>query len=313
MTDDSNRSDGLADVINLLAAPIAGGIRTMEQFRRGVDEFVRAAENLNRTIENVNEAAMRANRIMSDLEAPIRAMIPQLTRTVRAADEITKLLEGPVRVAAPNIEKVAETFSSPAFTSLPTQLGEVMRLMGDVSRRLGPLTQFAESAGGLFGGFKLPGMGGPKPAAPSPGGSSASGQTATSASAEREPSHDSASRSASKPAAATSAAGSVQEVGGQEVQVEEGHDQEDGHQEIGVQEVGEQEVGGQDLRVEASHLARPDRQVSGRLTPPSGPSDERHRGDRSGQAATPNVDLDAGADVDRRGQESHRDPVSESR
>jgi hypothetical protein len=31
-----------------------------------------------------------------------------------------------------------------------------MKVMGDVSRRLGPLAQFAESAGGMFG-FRLPG------------------------------------------------------------------------------------------------------------------------------------------------------------
>jgi hypothetical protein len=79
------------------------------------------------------------------------------------------MLQGPVRVAAPNIEKIVETLSSPGFSTLPSQLGEFMESIGEVSRRLAPLTQFAENAGGLFGGFKLPGMGGaPRPAAASP-------------------------------------------------------------------------------------------------------------------------------------------------
>ena len=166
MTEDSSRHDGFSDVINLLAAPIAGGIRTVEQFKRGVDDLFRAVDNLNRTMENLNEAASRINRLIGDIEEPVRAMIPQLTRSIRAADEITKLLEGPVRVAAPNIEKIVTTLSSPGFSSLPNQLGEFINTISDVSKRLGPLTQFAESAGGLFGGLRLPGMGGAKPVSP---------------------------------------------------------------------------------------------------------------------------------------------------
>ena len=164
MSDDS-RHDPLADVINVLAAPIAGGLRSVEQFQRGIGELFRAVENLNRTLENLNETATRVNRLVGDIEEPIRAMMPQVTRTIQAADEITRVMQGPVRVAAPNIEKIVETLSSPGFSTLPHQLGEFMESIGEVSKRLAPLTQFAENAGGLFGGFKLPGVGGaPKPA-----------------------------------------------------------------------------------------------------------------------------------------------------
>lgn len=163
MSDDS-RHDPLADVINVLAAPIAGGLRSVEQFQRGIGELFRAVENLNRTLENLNETATRVNRLVGDIEEPIRAMLPQVTRTIQAADEITRVMQGPVRVAAPNIEKIVETLSSPGFSTLPNQLGEFMESIGEVSKRLAPLTQFAENAGGLFGGFKLPGVGGaPKP------------------------------------------------------------------------------------------------------------------------------------------------------
>jgi ABC-type transporter Mla subunit MlaD len=149
MTDEAR--DPIADVINLLAAPIAGGIRTIEQFRRGVDEMLRAVDNLNRTMENMNEAASRINRFMSEVEAPLMALIPQITRTVQAAEEITSLLEAPVRASAPNIERIVTALSSPGFLALPTQIGEMMH-------RLAPLTQLAENAGGLFGGLRLPGI-----------------------------------------------------------------------------------------------------------------------------------------------------------
>ncbi len=184
MTDDAPRHDGFADVINLIAAPIAGGIRTVEQFKRGVDELFRAVDNLNRTMENLNEAASRINRLIGDIEQPVRDMMPQISRSVHAADEITKLLEGPIRAAAPNIEKIVDTLSSPGFSSLPNQLGEFINTIGDVSKRLGPLTQFAESAGGLFGGLRLPGMGA-KPSAPAQQPVQASTPTSATAPAKK--------------------------------------------------------------------------------------------------------------------------------
>jgi len=148
---EETRSDPLADVINMLAAPIAGGIRSFEQFRRGVEELFRAVDNVNRTMENLNEAATRINALLAEIEEPVRAIMPQVTRTVKAADEITTLMEGPVRATAPRIERIVETLGSPGFTTLPTQIGELMQ-------RLGPLAQLAENAGGLFGAFRMPGM-----------------------------------------------------------------------------------------------------------------------------------------------------------
>lgn len=146
----------MGDVINLIAAPIAGGIRSVEQFRRGVDEFFRTVDNLNTTLTTVNEAVARFNRFMADVEEPIRTAMPQLTRAVRATDELLEVIGAPARRVAPNLVQIVDTLGSPAFTSLPNQLTEFMRVMGDVSRRLGPLAQMAESAGGMFG-FRLPG------------------------------------------------------------------------------------------------------------------------------------------------------------
>lgn len=104
------RHDPLGDVINLLAAPLAGSIRTYEQFRKGIDELFRAVDNLNTTMENLNETAERVNRLLADVEEPVRAM-----------------------------------------AAVPHRIDELVGIMGDMSRRLGPLASFAESAGGMFG------------------------------------------------------------------------------------------------------------------------------------------------------------------
>jgi ABC-type transporter Mla subunit MlaD len=166
---DSSRGDALGDVINLVAAPLASAMRTVEQYRRGVDEMFRAIDNLNTTLETLNEAAGRLNRLMGDVEEPIRLMIPQLTRTVKAADEMMTVIGGPAAKVAPSVERIADTLGSPAFTALPHRLEEFVGAFGELSRRLTPLTQFAESAGGMFG-VRLPGFPArpPEPAPPPP-------------------------------------------------------------------------------------------------------------------------------------------------
>jgi hypothetical protein len=162
MTGDE-RSDPFFDMINLVAAPLAGTIRSFDQFRKGVDEFLRGVENFNRTMENLNETAERINGLLAEVEEPIKAAIPQVTRTVKAADEMMQVVSGPAMAVAPGLTRLAETLSAPGFTQLPAQLSQFTDVMTEMSKRLGPLTQFAESAGGLFGGLRLPGMSAPSP------------------------------------------------------------------------------------------------------------------------------------------------------
>lgn len=155
MADD--RTDPLADLFTLFAAPVSGTVRSIEQFRKGVDEFLRGVENFNRTMENLNETTERINALVADIEEPIRAAVPQITRTVKAADEMMQVVSGPAIAVAPGLHRLAETLAAPAFAQLPSQMALFSDVIGELSKRLGPLTQFAESAGGLFGGFRVPG------------------------------------------------------------------------------------------------------------------------------------------------------------
>lgn len=153
-------NDPLAEMFNLFAAPLAGTVRSFDQFRKGVDEFLRGVENFNRTMESLNETAERINVLLAEVEEPIKAAVPQITRTVKAADEMMQVVAGPAMAVAPGLMKLSETLNNPAFQQMPNQLGQMTELLGDVTARLAPLGQLAESAGGLFGGFKLPGFGG---------------------------------------------------------------------------------------------------------------------------------------------------------
>lgn len=165
MADD--RTDPLADLFTLFATPLSGAVRSIEQFRKGVDEFLKGVENFNRTMENLNETTERINVLLAEVEEPIRAAIPQVTRTVKAADQMMQVVSGPAMAVAPGLNQLADTLSTPAFAQLPGQMAQFTELLADMSRRLAPLTTLAESAGGLFGGFRVPGTR-PSAAPPAP-------------------------------------------------------------------------------------------------------------------------------------------------
>ncbi len=161
-------SDPLSQMFSLFAAPLSATVQSFEQFRNGVDQFQRGVENFNRTMENLNETAERINTLLAEVEEPLRAAVPQVTRTVKAADEMMNIVAGPAIAVAPGLQMLAETLNNPAMRQMPSQIAQMNEVLAEVTTRLAPLGQMAESASGLFGGFKLPGFGvpaQPKPAA----------------------------------------------------------------------------------------------------------------------------------------------------
>ena len=168
---DTPRPDPFSDVISLVAGPIAAVIRSFDQLRRGAEELMKGLENFNATMENLNDTAGRVNRLLNDFEEPIRAMLPQLTRTVKLADELSARLSGPIDQVAPGLARLADTLNSPVLLALPTDLGAFLDIINDLSRRMSPLAQVFEQAGGLFG-MRFPGMPArsatPAPAPPPP-------------------------------------------------------------------------------------------------------------------------------------------------
>jgi hypothetical protein len=152
-------SDPLSQIFNLFAAPLAGAVQSVEQFRKGVEQFQRGVDNFNRTMENLNETSERINVLLAEVEEPLRAAVPQVTRTVKAADEMMKVVSGPAIAVAPGLQVLAETLDNPAMRQMPNQLAQMNEVLAEVTARLAPLGQLAESASGLFGGLRFPGFG----------------------------------------------------------------------------------------------------------------------------------------------------------
>jgi ABC-type transporter Mla subunit MlaD len=201
---DAGRTDPFADIISLVAGPIAAVIRSFDQLRRGSEELMRGFENFNNTMANLNETAERINRLLNDFEEPIRAMLPQITRTVKLADEMSARLSAPIDNVIPGLTRLADTLENPVLRSFPTDLGRFMEVINDLSRRMSPLAQLAEQAGGLFG-LRLPGMPGmggmgtatpAKTAAPATGAPAAPSTPPPAPSTARRPAKAAAKRKA---------------------------------------------------------------------------------------------------------------------
>jgi len=154
---DPGRTDPFADIISLVAGPITAVVRSFDQLRRGADELMKGFENFNATMANLNETAQRVNRLLNDIEEPVRAMLPQVTRTVKLADDISKRLQAPLENVIPGLDRLASTLDSPVLRSLPTDLGQFLEVINDLGRRMSPLAQMAEQAGAMFG-LRIPGF-----------------------------------------------------------------------------------------------------------------------------------------------------------
>ena len=148
-----SHSPGLSDVIALFggANPLATIGKTIEQFRRGVNDFLATLENLNATMATLNDVATRVSRLVDDVEEPIRAFMPQVTRSIKAADAVINQISVPIDKVAPGLTRLAETLAAPVFVNIATDIASFIEGMGDLARRLQPLAQMAESAGSMFG------------------------------------------------------------------------------------------------------------------------------------------------------------------
>lgn len=169
---ESASSPGLGDLLGLFggANPFGGISKSIAQFQRGVTQFLDTVENFNGTMAQLNEIAARVNGLLDDVEPPIRALMPQITRTLMAADTMVEQLSAPIERVAPALTLLADTLSSPQLTALPRELAEFMSTLGDLARRMQPLGQLAEAAGGMFGLRPLAALraGSGRPPAPAP-------------------------------------------------------------------------------------------------------------------------------------------------
>lgn len=64
----------ISDLLTLLKGvdPVTEGVKLAEQGRRTIEALIVALENFGSTMDNLNQAASRVNRLLDDVEDPIR-------------------------------------------------------------------------------------------------------------------------------------------------------------------------------------------------------------------------------------------------
>src|SRR5262245_28477820 len=112
---------GLADLFNMFGTnnPISMMTKSVEQFRTGVTGFIDAVQSFRQTMDNLNAMTARMNRLMDDIEEPIRTVIPEVTKSADTAARMIALLRGPVERVAPGLDQLAELLANPLVVDLP--------------------------------------------------------------------------------------------------------------------------------------------------------------------------------------------------
>jgi hypothetical protein len=157
----------LSDLLSLFGTnnPLAAMTRSAEQFRTGVTSFVEAVQSFRQTMDNLNAVAQRMNRILDDVEQPVRTVMPQITRSAETASRMLATMREPVERVAPGLTQLADMLDNPLVADLPHRISETMEILSTIPRALSPLGQVADLAGGFFGGRGLGGFGTARPAA----------------------------------------------------------------------------------------------------------------------------------------------------
>ena len=103
--------------VHLATKAIDEGGKALNQSRRVVELLISTLENTSVTMNNLNQAATRVNRLLDDVEEPLRAVMPLVGTSLGAM----------------------------------AQMGDIAKNLADLTKRLGPLTTLAENAGSMFG------------------------------------------------------------------------------------------------------------------------------------------------------------------
>ena len=69
----SDRADPFSELLALVSGPVTSVMRSFDNMRKGADEVLKGLQNFNATMENLNETASAINRLLADIEAPVRA------------------------------------------------------------------------------------------------------------------------------------------------------------------------------------------------------------------------------------------------
>jgi ABC-type transporter Mla subunit MlaD len=88
--------DGVNELIKSLGLdnPLATGAKAIDQARRSVDALIASMELFVQSMDNINQVAARVNRLLDDIEGPLRQTIPHVSGALSALQRLSEATSG---------------------------------------------------------------------------------------------------------------------------------------------------------------------------------------------------------------------------
>ncbi len=160
------------DLSSLFQGPgavISGVLGVADNARKTIGGVMETIASLQRAAVAVEQLVGRMNRLVDDLEMPMRALMPELEKSVARMQRLSAAMEGPLDRLLPSLEAAVGTFDRVALSQLPESVDEarqqmqaLIEMFGEIPRRLAQLS----GRTGLAALFPLSGLGSSRPTSP---------------------------------------------------------------------------------------------------------------------------------------------------
>ena len=94
--------------------PVTSGAKAVDQAKRTVESLISAMELFVQSMDNMNQVASRVNRLLDDIEGPMRQVMPHVNGALGAVNKLAEM--------------------SGALTELSKRLGPLMAFMPQASK-----------------------------------------------------------------------------------------------------------------------------------------------------------------------------------
>jgi len=142
------------DFVSLLQSPL----QMLGAARKTMNMMLETVQSLQRSAVALETLLSRLDSLVDSVEAPARALAPEMDKFAKRMREVGDALDGPIDSIVPGIQRMATAFDRMSFDQLPdavellsAQIMGMVGSLGDLPKRLGPLGDLLGGAGGLFG------------------------------------------------------------------------------------------------------------------------------------------------------------------
>jgi hypothetical protein len=151
------------DLFTLLQGPanMMNGMKGLaDNGRKAVSGLLDTIASLQRAAAALEQLASRVDRLVTELETPLRLLTPELEKAANRVLRVAELVEGPIDRLLPGLEQAVGTFERLSVNQLPdnldalrSQVATVVDVFAEFPKKLGSLGGFGAVAQ-LFPGLE---------------------------------------------------------------------------------------------------------------------------------------------------------------